>query len=65
MGMYDRDWYREDYRRRNAIQHNTRTTRNTTPRQSLGDGFLPGLCLGLMIAPVITLCVLFALGYRL
>ncbi len=61
MGMYDRDWYREDYRRRSAMKI-------TPPRRSgpdLGAGFTPGLVLGLMIGPVITICILFALGYRL
>ncbi len=61
MGMYDRDWYREDYRRRNGSQAST--SKPTAP--VLGAGFAPGLVIGLMIGPVITLCILASLGYRL
>ncbi|MHB0820289.1 hypothetical protein ACYCFK_18685 [Stutzerimonas stutzeri] len=55
MSLIDREWF-----------HDRQPPKRVKPKPAgLGAGFLPGLCLGLMIGPVITLCVLFALGYQL
>lgn len=55
MSLIDRDWFHD---RQPPVRHKRKTS-------SLGAGFLPGLFLGLMIGPVITLSVLFYLGYKL